>query len=285
MKVTFITFTIGTMALVGVPLFFSGFWSKEAILHAAHGWEVSHLPFYAAVLGVVLTAFYNTRLMAETFFGQPRSHAAEHARENKPAMTLPLVILAACAILLGFLNTPAWPWLDTMLRGETEVHGHSLLEGAGLMGLSVVLVAVGIGAGWALYGHRPRAAAESPDPLATRAPGLIAALANRLGFDELYAATVGRLSNAFAAFCVFLEVHVWDGAVRFLAQFSEFTGTVSRESDETGLNAGFDATSEKLRDTGRAYSKAQTGDAHSYLRTLALGFVFLLILVILGGAR
>jgi NADH-quinone oxidoreductase subunit L len=285
MKVTFITFTIGTCALVGVPLLFSGFWSKEAILHAAHGWEVSHLPFYAAVLGVVLTAFYNTRLMAETFFGRPRSRAAEHANENKPAMTLPLVILAVCAILLGFLNTPAWPWLDAMLRGETEVHGHSILEGAGLMGLSVVLVAVGLGAGWALYGRRPRSAAESPDPLATRAPGLIAALANRLGFDELYAATLGRLSNGFAAFCAFLEVHVWDGAVRFLAQFSEFTGTVSRESDETGLNAGFDATSEKLRDTGRAYSKAQTGDAHGYLRTLALGFVFLLILVILGGAR
>jgi NADH-quinone oxidoreductase subunit L len=285
MKVTFITFTIGTCALVGVPLLFSGFWSKEAILHAAHGWEVSHLPFYAAVLGVVLTAFYNTRLMAETFFGKPRSPAAEHAHENKPAMTLPLVILATCAILLGFLNTPAWPWLDAMLLGETEVHGHSIMEGAGLMGLSVVLVAIGIGAGWALYGRRPRATAESPDPLATRAPGLLTALANRLGFDELYAATVGRLSSGFASFCAFLEVHVWDGAVRFLAKFGEFTGTVSRENDEAGLNAGFDLTSGKLRDTGIAYSKAQSGDAHSYLRTLALGFVFLLILVILGGAR
>ncbi|AOS44796.1 NADH-quinone oxidoreductase subunit L [Lacunisphaera limnophila] len=285
MKITFLTFTIGTLALVGAPLFFSGFWSKEAILHAAHGWQVSHIPFYAAVVGVVLTAFYNTRLMAETFFGKPRSHASEHAHENKPAMTLPLVVLAVCTILLAFINTPAWPWLDATLLGQTEVHGHSLLEGAGLMGLSVLLVAIGIGAGWALYGRRPRARAESPDPLATRAPGVIAALANRLGFDELYAATFGRLSSGFASFCTFLETYAWDGAVRFLAQLGVYTGVVSRENDEAGLNAGFDATSAKLRGTGVAYSKAQTGEAHGYLRTLALGFVFLLILVILGGAR
>jgi NADH-quinone oxidoreductase subunit L len=234
---------------------------------------------------VVLTAFYNTRLMAETFFGNPRSHAAEHAHENKPAMTLPLVILAVCAIGLGFFNTPAWPWLDAKLLGRTEVHGHSLFEGAGLMGLSILLVAVGLGAGWALYGRRPRATATSPDPLATQAPGVVAALANRLGFDELYNATVIRATDAFASLSSFLEKGVWDGAVRFLAALGEFTGSTGRDTDEQVLNGGFDATSEKLRGSGTAYSRAQTGEAHGYLRSIALGVVFLLILVILGGAR
>jgi NADH-quinone oxidoreductase subunit L len=286
MKLTFLTFTVGTMALVGVPLFFSGFWSKEAILHAAHGWEVSHLPFYAAVFGVVLTAFYNTRLLAETFFGRPRSTAADHAHENGPAMTTPLVILAIGAIFLGFLNTPAWPWLEATLLGETEVHGHSLAEGAGLMGLSVVLVAVGIGAGWALYGRRPRATASSPDPLAVRAPGVMAALANRLGFDELYAATAGRFATGVAALADFLDRYLWDGAVRLLAGLGELGGLVSRETDEQTLNGGFDAASRGLRGTGKAYSNAQTGDAHGYLRTLALGFVLLLLVIVtLGGAR
>jgi NADH-quinone oxidoreductase subunit L len=284
MRVTFITFTIGTMALVGVPLFFSGFWSKEAILHAAHGWQVSHLPFYAAVLGVVLTAFYNTRLMAETFFGKPRSHQADDVHENGPAMTLPLVALAFFAIVLGFLGTPAFPWLQSKLLGEAEVHGEPLFAGAGLMGLSVVLVALGIGIGWACYGRRPRASAEAPDPLAAAAPRTFAALANRLGFDELYTATVGRLHQGVASFAAFLETHVWDGAIVFLARFSEYTGVVSRENDEQGLNAGFDVTSRKLRATGVAYSKAQSGETHGYLRTLAYGFVLLLILVILGGA-
>ncbi len=285
MKLTFATFAVGMMALSGVPFLFSGFWSKEAILHAAHEWRVSSLPLYAGLAAVVLTAFYMTRLVAEVFFGTPRSEEANHAHENSPAMTLPLILLAAGAVLLGFLGTPAYPWLQARLMGETTVDVHSLLEGGGLMMLSIVLVALGLGAGWALYGRRPRAKAESPDPLAARAPRLITALANRLGFDELYAATVGRLSSGFATLAAFLEVFVWDGAVRFLAGLGELSGLVSRENDEAGFNAGFDATSRKLRGTGVAYSKTQTGDAHGYLRTLALGFVLLLIIVILGGAR
>ena len=285
MKVTFITFTIGTMALVGIPLFFSGFWSKEAILHAAHGWQVSHLPFYAAVLGVVLTAFYNTRLMAETFFGAPRSESARHAHENGPAMTLPLVILAACAVLLSLVNLPSYPWLQAKLLGEREVHGHPIFEGASLMGLSVLLIALGVGIGWALYGRRPRLKAESPDPLAARAPGVMGLLANRLGFDELYVATVGRLNAAFATLAAVLDRFVWGGAVEFLAALSRFTGLATRETDERTLNGGFDSASESLRGAGQTYSKAQTGDAHGYLRTLALGFVILLLLVVLGGAR
>jgi NADH-quinone oxidoreductase subunit L len=153
------------------------------------------------------------------------------------------------------------------------------------MGLSVVLVAVGIGVGWALYGRRPRATAGAPDPLAARKPAIFSALANRLGFDELYGATVIRLTDAFATLSAFLEKWVWDGAIRALAALGLFTGGTGRDTDEQVLNGGFDATSERLRGTGTAYSRAQTGDAHGYLRTLALGFVVLLILVILGGAR
>jgi NADH-quinone oxidoreductase subunit L len=284
MRLTFATFAIGTSALVGVPFLFSGFWSKEAILHAAHGWHVSHLPFFAALVGVVLTAFYNTRLMSEVFSGKPRSHASDHAHENGPAMTLPLALLAVCAVVLGFLGTPAWPWLQAKLLGEHAVHGHSLLDGAGLMMLSILLVAVGIGAGWALYGRRPRASATSADPLAAKAPGLVAALAARLGFDELYAATFGRANTALATAADWFDRQVWDGLVRFLAALGEFIGFVNRDGDERGLNAGFDATSEKIRGAGLAYSRAQTGDAHGYLRTLALGFVILLVLATLGGA-
>ncbi len=284
MRLTFATFAIGTSALVGVPFLFSGFWSKEAILHAAHGWHVSHLPFFAALVGVVLTAFYNTRLMSEVFFGQARSHASDHAHENGPAMTLPLALLAVCAVVLGFLGTPAWPWLQAKILGEHEVHGHSILDGAGLMLLSILLVAVGVGAGWALYGRRPRASATSADPLAAKAPGLVAALAARLGFDEIYAATFGRANAALAALADWFDRQVLDGLVRFLVSLGTFIGWINRDGDERGLNAGFDTTSEKIRATGLAYSRAQTGDAHGYLRTLALGFVILLVIATLGGA-
>jgi NADH-quinone oxidoreductase subunit L len=281
MKVTFLTFAIGMMALAGVPFLFSGFWSKEAILHAAHGWGVSHLPFYAGLAAVVLTAFYMTRLVAEAFFGQPRSDEAAHAHENSAAMTLPLLLLAACAILLGFLGTPYWPWLQRTLDPSFKADA----GGIGLMVTSIALVAAGIGAGWAIYGRRTRATATAPDPLAAKAPGVMAALAARLGFDELYAATVGRLSTATATCADLFDRYVLDGAIRFLSRLGEFAGVVNREVDEDVLNGGFDAGSERLRSSGQTYSRAQTGDAHGYLRFVALGFVLLVLAVVLGGGQ
>jgi NADH-quinone oxidoreductase subunit L len=282
MKVTFGTFGIGMMALAGVPFVFSGFWSKEAILHAAHEWDVSHLPLYAGLTAVVLTAFYMTRLVAEAFFGKARSEEAGHAHENSAVMTVPLVLLAICSILLGFLGTPAFPWLQSQLLG-TEVEAHGIFEGAGLMILSIVLVGGGMGLGWFLYGRRPRATASATDPLERASPGLIAFLGARLKFDELYAATAGRLNNFGAVFSDFMDRSVWGGLVNFTGRFGLFSGWFSRDTDEGGLNAGFDATSGGLRGSGKFYSKRQSGDAHGYLRVMALGFVVLVIVVMMGG--
>ncbi|HUR59760.1 MAG TPA: NADH-quinone oxidoreductase subunit L [Opitutaceae bacterium] len=283
MRTTFVTFAIGMMALAGVPYLFSGFWSKEAILHAAHAWNVSHLPLYAGLVAVVLTAFYMTRLMAEVFFGKPRSHSAGLAHESPAVMTVPLILLAIGAVALGLLGTPAWPWLQSRLLGETAVHGHSLLEGGGLMLLSIVLVALGLGAGWALYGRRTRTNSSTVDPMAGKAPGVFGALAARLGFDEFYAATFGRLSSATAALADGLDRHVWDGAVRFLARLGQFGGVVNRETDEELLNGGFDRGAESLRGAGQGYARAQTGEVHGYLRSVAMGFVLLVLIVFLGG--
>jgi NADH-quinone oxidoreductase subunit L len=267
------------MALAGVPFLFSGFWSKEAILHAAHLWPASHLPLYMGLAAVVLTAFYMTRLVAEAFFGQPRTEAASHAHESPRAMTLPLIILAVCTVLLGFLGTPHWPWLQQTLDPQFKVEHGS----AGLMITSIVLVAIGLGSGWALYGRRLRTKATAPDPIAAAMPRVFHALAARLGFDELYAATVGRLGNATATFSAAMDRWVWDGAIRYLSRLGEFVGLVNRETDEDLLNGGFNVTSESLRATGKSYSRSQTGEVHSYLRIIAVGFVLLVLAVVLGG--
>ncbi len=71
MPVTFAAYTCGMLALCGFPLF-AGFWSKDAILHAAHGWGVSQGPFYLGAVGALLTAFYMTRQMYYVFLGQRR---------------------------------------------------------------------------------------------------------------------------------------------------------------------------------------------------------------------
>jgi NADH-quinone oxidoreductase subunit L len=284
MRVTFATFAVGMMALSGVPFLFSGYWSKEAILHAAHEWDVSSLPLLMGLAAVVLTAFYMMRLVAEVFLGRPRSPGAEHAHESPGTMTVPLAVLALCAVGVGFLGTPAWPWLQSALMGA-PVEAHSLLEGGGLTLLSIVLVATGLGGGWALYARKLRATQEAPDPLAAAFPAVFAFLGARMKFDELYAATVGRLNTGFATFSEWMERRVWGGTVDVLAQFGEMAGKFNREADEDGLNTGFDATSDELRGVGRRYSRAQSGEAHGYLRVLAIGFVLLAIASLLGGSR
>jgi len=108
MPVTFLTYVIGMMALSGVPLFFSGAWTKEEILHATAHWPSSRLPYYLMMAGVVLTALYMTRQMIYLFFG-PRRTAAEHAHESPTVMTLPLIVLALCTVGFSVVLTPAWP--------------------------------------------------------------------------------------------------------------------------------------------------------------------------------
>jgi NADH-quinone oxidoreductase subunit L len=284
MKITFTTFAVGMMALSGVPFVFSGFWSKEAILHAAHEWDVSSLPLLVGLAAVVLTAFYLTRLVAETFLGKPRSDAAAHAHENSAVMTVPLIVLAVCAVAIGFIGTPAWPWLQRALTG-TPIESHSLLEGGGLMMLSIVLVAVGLGGGWAIYGRTLRASASALDPLATHSPHVFALLADRFRFDELYAATFGRLNRGLASLADVTDRWIWGGLVTLTARAAGIAGALTRIYDISVLNDGFDAVSEKLRRVGQWYSRVQSGEAHGYLRFLALGFLVLALVLGLGGAR
>src|SRR5882757_6599730 len=132
MPITFATYAIGMLALCGFPLFFSGFWSKDEILHAAFTWSVSRTPFYMGAFGALLTAFYMTRQLCYVFAGASRQTAANHTsshasdthghdvipHESPAVMTTPLVILAACAMLLGLIGAPAWPWFQSFLEGE-----------------------------------------------------------------------------------------------------------------------------------------------------------------------
>jgi NADH-quinone oxidoreductase subunit L len=279
MRVTFVTFAIGMLALSGFPFIFSGFWSKEAILMAAGEWNVSQLPFFMGLAAVVLTAFYMTRLLAEIFLGQPRTAVAAHAHESPAVMTVPLVILAVFAVVLGFIGTPAWPWLQAQLTGQPV----DLIESGPKVLLSIMLVGIGLGVGWMLYGRRPRAATATPDPLQARAPGLFAFLEGQMKFNELYAATFGKLTALAARLADGLDQMAIGRVVSLLGRGGEIAGQINRRSDEQGLNAGFDSASETLRESGQAYSYAQTGQAHGYLRTIAVAFAVLVFLAFAGG--
>src|SRR5216110_2126776 len=106
MPITFSTYAIGMMTLSGVPLFFSGGWTKEEIQHVTAHWPASRLPYYILLIGVVLTALYMTRQIIYVFFGDRRV-ASQHAHESPRVMTMPLIALAICAILFSIVLTPA----------------------------------------------------------------------------------------------------------------------------------------------------------------------------------
>jgi NADH-quinone oxidoreductase subunit L len=303
MPVTFVVYAIGMLALAGFPLFFSGFWSKDEILHHAHNWSGSQIPFYLGCAAALFTAFYMTRQVALVFYGKYRGGADDHAHANKldhdhghghgtphesPAvMTVPLMILAAFAILLGFIGTPAWPWFDGYLTGETASFDLGKLFESGtvfILLLSTVIVFTGITLGWILYGQHQRQSAGEKDVLEAAQPALFKVLHNKYYIDEFYELTVIRFNALAARLCDFLDHWIFGGAVLLVSYAAIGGAWVCRRTDEYLINGGFDAACALLRALGGGSSKLHTGRVQTYLRVIGVALV-LLILFLLWGRK
>ena len=279
MPVTFMTYAVGMMALSGVPIFFSGGWTKEEILHATAHWPPSHVPYYLILVGVVLTALYMTRQIIYVFFGNPRA-AAERAHESPRVMTMPLIVLAFGAILLSAVLTPAWPWLHGYLAGEpTYVDVARLIQP--MLFVSLALVSAGVGVGFWIYrkagtqdGGRP----AEVDPLEYAQPALFRFLANKMWIDELYARTVISFSWMAARFSDWMDRYFWDGLVRGFGAIGQLFGIFTTSVDEYGINAGVDETTAGARGLGRVMSTAHSGQIQTYLGAIAIGMLALLLL-------
>ncbi len=309
MPVTFATYAIGMLALAGFPLFFSGFWSKDEILHAANNWPVSHIPFLLGCAGALLTAFYMTRQVALVFFGSyrgagvvekgnhagkspaqyfktPSSHHSNSTPHESPAvMTVPLVILAVFAALLGFIGTPAWPWFEGFLNGEPVEFNFSNLTASGTLGLmlaSAMIVFAGLGLGWRLYGKRPRKTVEEPDVLQVAQPAVFRLLENKYFVDEIYEATVIRFNAWAARFCDFLDRWIWGGVVLLVTWVTLGLSRLYRFTDEFVVDAGFDTGCDTLREGGGELSSWHNGRVQSYLRVIGVALVVLVLFLIWG---
>ncbi|MGA8150037.1 MAG: NADH-quinone oxidoreductase subunit L [Terriglobales bacterium] len=208
--ITHWTMFIATFAIAGIPPF-AGFFSKDEILWQT--WSSEHGAYiWLWVIGYVtalMTAFYMFRLMFLTFHGKPRmSHEVEHhIHESPKSMTIPLVILAVCALSAGWLG---WPhslggsdrfakFLDPVFSGEAQVFGaegkgvqlvagqkeeeHTSPIEYGLMFLSVGAAIVGWGMAWRAYRSADKGYAE---PIATAAPAAYHLLYNKYYVDEAY---------------------------------------------------------------------------------------------------
>ncbi|HEV2046758.1 MAG TPA: NADH-quinone oxidoreductase subunit L [Chthoniobacterales bacterium] len=271
MPVTFRTYAIGMMSLSGVPLFFSGAWTKEEILHSTSHWPKSPVPYYLLLAGVVLTALYMTRQMIYVFFGKPRA-AARDAQESPPVMTLPLIALVFCTIFFSVVLTPAWPWLSGYLTGEpAQFTLEQMIQPTFFV--SLALVAVGIGLGVLMY----RKAGQT-DPLEQSMPALFRFLENKMWLDEIYEWTVIAFSRTAARVSDWMDRHVWDGLVRAFGELGQLFGIFSTNVDERGINAGVDETMTGARGLGRVMSRWHSGQIQTYLGAVAVGMLALLIL-------
>jgi NADH-quinone oxidoreductase subunit L len=153
MKITWVTFGLGWLAIIGVPPF-SGFWSKDKIIEAAFegsGWQ----PWVfgtAALVGAGITAFYMTRLFFMTFHGERRWTDEVHPHESSLIMTVPLMVLAVGSALLGLVLGPTGKiqdWLAPVV-GE-PVEESSVLSVPVITTVALILVAAGIALAYAMY--------------------------------------------------------------------------------------------------------------------------------------
>jgi len=275
MPLTFITYAIGMLALCGFPIFFSGFWSKDGILEAAQRSAAIKGPFYLLVFGALLTAFYMTRQVCYVFFGYWRGHQPVH--ESPKVMTLPLVILAFFTMALGLIGTPAWPWFHAFLEGRAATLSfHSLIESSFLllMATSTLVVFLGLGFGWRLYGNKsPKP--EEPDALEKSVPWLWAPLRDRLYVDEFYGMTVIAFYAWWARVADWLDRRVWGGIVAFVAWIFAVWAQLNRLFDVNWVDGGFDKTCEELSEGGGLLTSMQSGRVQNYLRILAVAVIAL----------
>ncbi|MGW2422279.1 NADH-quinone oxidoreductase subunit L [Streptomyces sp. NPDC001709] len=192
MPVTFVTFGLGYLAIIGFPGL-SGFFSKDKIIEAAfakggtEGWILGG----AALLGAAITAFYMTRVMLMTFFGEERwknqptrspeapsaepaaehhgEHAEPHPHESPRVMTIPMIVLAVGSVFGGgffSIGDRFLHWLEPV-TGHSE--GNSPVGAWTVTGATMVCLAIGVGIAWAQYGRKPVPVVAPRGSLLTRA--------------------------------------------------------------------------------------------------------------------
>jgi NADH-quinone oxidoreductase subunit L len=250
MPITFLTFAMGYLAIIGFP-FFSGFWSKDKIIEAAltQNWFVGVL----AMIGAGVTGFYMSRLMFMTFFTKARWEEGVHPHESPSVMTIPLVVLAALSVLGGLLL--AGDWIVNFLEPVVGTAGHESPPIPALLisVIVVLIVAVGVAAAWYLVQQRevPR---EAPQDVS---------FATRAARAELYGNEVNDV----------LAVKPGGWLATGLSMF-----------DRQGVDGVVEGTALGVGGTGSVLRLVQTGFVRSYALSLLIGTVIVVLALLAVNA-
>ncbi|WP_329039979.1 NADH-quinone oxidoreductase subunit L [Streptomyces sp. NBC_00178] len=175
MPVTFVTFGLGYLAIIGFPGL-SGFFSKDKIIEAAfakggtEGWILGAV----TLLGAAITAFYMTRVMLMTFFGekrwQPDAEGHEpHPHESPKSMTIPMIVLAFGSVFAGGFFSIGDRFLHWLEPVTGHSHGHAPVSATTVTAATMVVLVIGVAIAWAMYGRRPVPAVAPRGSLLTRA--------------------------------------------------------------------------------------------------------------------
>ncbi|MGW6980016.1 NADH-quinone oxidoreductase subunit L [Streptomyces sp. NPDC054932] len=258
MPVTFVTFGLGYLAIIGFPGL-SGFFSKDMIIEAAfakggtEGWILGGV----TLLGAGITAFYMTRVMLLTFFGEKRWQAdadgnPPHPHESPKSMTIPMVILAFGSVFAGAFFEIGERFLKWLEPVTGYSHGNPPVSAMTITAATMVMLLVGVGIAWAMYGRRPVPVVAPRGSLLTRAAR------KDLYQDDFNHVVLVRGGEHLTRSLVYLDHSVVDGVVN-------------------GTAASVGGLSGRLR-------KLQNGYARSYAVSMFGGTVVLIAATLLMRA-
>jgi NADH-quinone oxidoreductase subunit L len=207
MPITYACFGVGYLAIIGIPPF-AGFWSKDKIIEAAFNDNV--VLGICALLGAGITAFYMSRVMFLTFFGEKRWNEDDHPHESPVVMTGPILVLAAGAAVGGLLliNNEIVKWLEPVV-GHTEKEAFMPYWASLIITLAVVLA--GLAVAFVLYLQRP-----VPRTAPVAGP-VVTAVRTDMYQDAINEALLMRPGQWATRFLVWWENRGLDGLVNGLA--------------------------------------------------------------------
>ncbi|TMK83723.1 MAG: NADH-quinone oxidoreductase subunit L, partial [Actinobacteria bacterium] len=262
MPVTFWTFVIGAAALSGIPPL-AGFWSKDEIITEA--FKTGHYAIFVTALATaVLTAFYMTRAVLLTFFGDYRGTA--HAHESPRAMTVPLVILAGLSVVVGAAFGPTGLFFDWVHFG-TAVHKP---VDYGFAAISLLGAAAGLLAGYRLYSRW-----REHDPLRSLGPAYVV-LERKYFLDDLYLGGVVRpIQYRLSAATDWSNRYILDGAVNGAAWLARRLARAVDRFDRDVVDGAVNGVGIGTRASGGWLKYLQSGYAQRYAAYLFGGVVIL----------
>ena len=305
MPITFVTYLVGALALMGIPPL-SGFWSKDEIL--AHAFDHGHAGVGVVLLAAsFLTAFYMARQLRLVFFGtfrganayafgtpdDPSIHgqavstgglaapealrSPEPPHESRTLMTAPLMVLAFFAALAGALNLPVNHWLSSYLGQYPATFNPTIAA------IATLLALVGAVLGWRFY-DKAFGSVDAIDPLAARAPRLFRVLGQAYGFDTLYDRGVGGLLAALMQARGWLDARI-GAVVMGVGGAAALLGRLNRGVDDILINDGGDLVARATIDMGDETRRVATGKVQDYLALALVGLVALGIVFVYGARR